>query len=126
MKTYKKYYTIPAPPDEVYLALTNPLSIKLWTGAEAIMSTETNSEFSLFDGDIIGKNIAFEENKKITQQWYFDGQNEASLVTIKLHQHPKGTSVELHHTNIPEQIYDEFVDGWNSSYFAELHEFFED
>lgn len=126
MKNYKKYYTIPAPPQEVYLALTNPLSIKLWTGGEAEMSTEVDSEFSLWDGDILGKNLEFVENKKIVQQWYFDGQVEPSIVTIKLHEHQKGTSVELLHTNIPEDNFDEFVDGWDSSYFAELVEFFDE
>jgi len=126
MKSYKKYYTIPAPPEEVYLALTNPLSIKLWSGGEALMSTEEDSEFSLFDGDILGKNLAFDENKKIVQQWYFDGQAESSIVTIKLHIHQKGTSIELLHTNIPDESFNEFVDGWNTSYFAELQEFFED
>ena len=126
MKDYKKYYTIPAPPNEVYLALTNPLSIKLWTGGEAQMSTEPDSEFWLWDGDISGKNLVFEENKKIVQQWYFDGQDEESIVTLKLHEHAKGTSVELLHTNIPDDNFDEFVDGWNTSYFAELVEFFEE
>lgn len=126
MKNYKKYYTIPAPPQEVYLALTNPLSIKLWSGGEAEMSTEVDSEFLLWDGDILGKNLEFEENKKIVQQWYFDGQQEESIVTIKLHNHQKGTSVELLHTNIPDENYEEFVDGWDFSYFGELAEFFED
>lgn len=126
MKNYKKYYTIPASPEEVYLALTNPLSIKLWSGAEAEMSTNVGSEFSLFDGDIVGKNLLFEENKKIEQQWYFDGEKQESIVTIKLHAHPKGTSVELIHTNIPDIYYDEFVDGWNQSYFGELAEFFQE
>lgn len=126
MQNYKKYYTIPAPPEDVYLALTIPLSIKLWSGAEAEMSTEPDSEFSLFDGDISGKNLEFEENKKIVQQWYFDGQDEPSIVTIKLHEHIKGTSVELLHTNIPTESYDEFVSGWNDSYFGELLEFFEE
>lgn len=126
MKDYKKYYTIPAPPNEVYLALTNPLSIKLWSGGEAQMSTEPDSEFWLWDGDISGKNLAFEENKKIVQQWYFDGQDEESIVTLKLHEHAKGTSVELLHTNITDDNFDEFVDGWNTSYFAELVEFFEE
>ncbi len=125
MKDYKKYYTLTASPEEVYLALTIPLSIKLWSGAEAEMSTEPNSGFSLFDGDIVGKNLVFEENKKIVQQWYFDGQDEASIVTIKLHEHKKGCSVELVHTNIPDEVYDEFVDGWDTSYFGELTEFFE-
>jgi activator of HSP90 ATPase len=126
MKDFKKYYTLPAPPEEVYLALTIPLSIKLWSGAEAEMSTEAGSEFSLFDGDIVGKNLEFEENKKIVQQWYFEGQDEASIVTMKIHEHKKGTSVELQHTNIPDDVYDEFVDGWNTSYFGELMEFFQE
>ncbi len=126
MKNYKKYYTIPATPEEVYLALTNPLSIKLWSGAEAEMSPTPGSEFSIFDGDISGINIEFEENKKIVQRWYFDGQEEESIVTIKLHEVKNGTSVELLHTNIPEENYEEFVDGWNTSYFGELLEFFEE
>ena len=126
MKDFKKYYTFPAPPEEVYLALTNPLSVKLFTGAEAEMSTVVGSEFSLFDGDITGKNLEFEENKKIVQQWYFDGQDEPSIVTLKIHEYKNGTSVELHHTNIPDDVYDEFVDGWNTSYFGELLEFFQE
>jgi activator of HSP90 ATPase len=125
MKDFKKYYTIPAPPEEVYLALTIPLSIKLWSGAEAEMSTIPNSDFSLFDGDITGKNLAFEENKKIVQQWFFDGQEEESIVTMKIHEQKKLTSIELLHTNIPDDVYDEFVDGWNTSYFGELFEFFD-
>ena len=126
MKDFKKYYTFPAPPEEVYLALTNPLSVKLFTGAEAEMSTVVGSEFSLFDGDITGKNLEFEENKKIVQQWYFDGQDEPSIVTLKIHEYKNGTSVELHHTNSPDDVYDEFVDGWNTSYFGELLEFFQE
>lgn len=126
MKDYKKYYIIPAPPEEVYWALTNPLSIKLWTGEEAEMSTEAGSEFSIFDGSITGKNLEFVEGKKIVQQWDFDGEEEDSIVTIKLHEHKKGTSVELVHTNIPDEVYDEFVEGWNDNYFASLLEFFED
>ncbi len=126
MKDYKKYYIVTAPAEEVYRALTNPLSIQLWSGAVAEMSTNPGSEFSLFDGDITGENLEFVENKKLVQRWYFDGQEEESIVTIKLHEHKKGTSVELIHTNIPDEVYEEFVEGWNDSYFGELQEFFED
>jgi len=69
MKDFKKYYTIPASPEEIYLALTNPLTLHLWTGSEAVMSTEEGSEFSLWDESISGKNVGFGENKKIVQQW---------------------------------------------------------
>jgi uncharacterized protein YndB with AHSA1/START domain len=124
MKSFKKYYTLPAPPEDVYLALTNPLTIQLWTGEEAIMSTEPGSEFSLWEGSITGKNIEFEPGKKIVQQWYFGEQEEPSIVTIKLHPDKNGTSVELRHSNIPDVDYDDIVDGWNEAYFGALEEFY--
>ena len=124
MKDYKKYYIIPAPPEDVYLALTLPATIQLWTGEEAEMSTEPGSEFSLWEGSIVGKNIGFEPNKKIVQQWYFGEQEEASIVTIKLHIHKQGTSAELTHTNIPDEAYDEMVEGWNDNYFGLLISFY--
>lgn len=124
MKEFKKYYIIPAAPEEVYLALTLPHTLKLWTGEEAEMSTEPGSEFSLWEGSIVGKNLAFEPNKKIVQQWYFDGSGADSIVTIKLHPHKHGTSAELVHTNIPEEVYDEMVEGWNENYFGGLIDFY--
>jgi uncharacterized protein YndB with AHSA1/START domain len=126
MKSFKKYYIIPAPPEDLYLALTNPLTLQLWTGEEAIMSTEPGSEFSLWDGSITGKNIEFEPNKKIVQQWYFGDQAEESIVTIKLHPHEAGTSVELRHANIPDEAYEDIVEGWNEAYFGELGYFYSD
>ncbi len=125
MKDYKKYYILPAPAEEVYLALTNPATIQLWTGEKAEMSTEPDSEFSLWDESIVGRNVEFEADKKIVQQWYFD-QEEPSIVTIKLHPHKQGTSVELKHTNIPDKEYEDIVEGWNETYFASLEEFYED
>ena len=124
MKDFKKYFIIPAPPSDVYLALTNPLTIHLWSGEEAEMSTEPGSEFSLWDGSIVGKNLEFEENKKIAQQWYFEGQEEPSIVTIKLHEDNKGTSLELRHSNIPDEAYEDITEGWVSAYFGSIQEFY--
>jgi activator of HSP90 ATPase len=124
MKDFKKYYIIPAKPEEIYLALTKPATIQLWTGEPAEMSTEPGSEFSLWDGSIAGRNIAFEESKLIKQEWYFGDQEPPSIVTIKLHPHKQGCSVELLHTNIPDDEYDNFVSGWDESYFGMLEEFY--
>jgi activator of HSP90 ATPase len=63
----------------VYLALTNPLTIQLWSGEEAVISTEPDSEFSLWEENIAGKNREIEEYKKIVQQWYFGDQEENPL-----------------------------------------------
>ena len=112
MKDFKKYYIINASSEEVYLALTNPFTIELWTGEKAEMSTEPNSEFSLLDGSLVGRNLEFIENKMIVQEWYFGDENpdNPSIVTIKLHKDEEGTSVELRHTNIPDEAYQDIGD----------------
>ena len=125
MKDYKKYYIIPASPEEVYEALTNPTVLETWTGEPAEMTTEPGSEFSLWEGSIVGKNLEFVENKLIRQQWYFGDQEEDSIVLIKLHPHKYGTSVELKHTNIPDQDFEDITEGWNDTYFGSLENFFQ-
>lgn len=124
MKDFKKYFTLPAPPEEVYAALTNPATIRLWSGEEAVMSTEPGSEFSLWDESIVGRNLQFEPGKLIVQEWYFGEQEPPSIVTMKLHPHKSGTSIELRHTNIPDEVYDEMVQGWVFNYFGSLEEFY--
>ena len=126
MKTLKKYYIIPASPQDIYLALTNPNTIHLWSGEEAEMSADAGSEFSLWNGAISGKNLEFEEGRKIVQQWYFGEQQEPSIVTIKLHEHKQGTSVELQHTNIPDGDYNDIAEGWDTEYFGALRNFYEE
>lgn len=125
MKNLKKYYTISATPEEVYQAITNPITIQLWTGEEAVMSTEPGSEFSMWEGSITGKNLEFTENKKIVQQWYFGDQAEESIVTIILHADKHGTSAELRHTNIPDDDFQDISDGWDGAYFGSIIDFYD-
>lgn len=124
MRDYKKYFLLNATPGEVYLALTNPLTIQLWSGSPAVMREEPGSAFSLWDDSITGTNVRFEPGKMIVQHWDFGDQTEPSEVIIKLHEHMKGTSVELRHSNIPDEAYDDIIEGWNESYFGALEEFY--
>ncbi len=126
MKTFKKYFKITAAPEDVYNALTNPLMIEIWTGEKAVMEETPGSEFSLWDESITGQNIEFEKNKKIVQEWYFGEQEEPSIVTIKLHPDKQGTSMEVVHTNIPDDAYENIVEGWQEDYFDALNQLFEE
>jgi activator of HSP90 ATPase len=126
MKDFKKYYIIPATPEEVYAALTHEGTIQLWTGDKVEMKAEPGTEFSLWDGSIVGKNLEFEEGKKIVQQWYFGEESEPSIVTLKLHKDKSATSLEVRHTNIPDDDYDDIVDGWDHQYIESLIEFYEE
>ena len=124
MKTIRQKHHIHASVQEVYLALTNPFTIELWSGYPAVMSTEAGSEFSLFEGDIVGKNLEFRENELIRQHWYFEGEKGESLVTIRLQPEKKNTQVELIHTHVPDKIYNEMAQGWKKNYFGALKYFF--
>jgi uncharacterized protein YndB with AHSA1/START domain len=126
MKDFKKYYKIGAPPEYVYNALTNAATIRLWSGEPAVMEPIAGSEFSLWDGSINGKNLEFINGKKIVQEWYFGEQAEPSIVTIILHEDKGGTSVELRHSNIPDEAYEDICQGWTESYFSSLVEFYLD
>jgi activator of HSP90 ATPase len=124
MKEIKRYYTLHAEPKDVYNALTNQKMLEIWTGDHAMMTAEPNTEFSLWDGSISGLNLEFEQDKKIVQQWYFGDLGADSIVTIKLHPHKSGTSVELLHTNIPDDAFDNISEGWDEDYFGSLKELF--
>ena len=78
----------------------------------------------MWDGAITGKFLELDPNKKIVQQWYFGEQESESIVTIKLHDHKKGTSIEINHTNIPEEDYADIVDGWDDPYMSSLLDFY--
>ena len=131
MKNIKKHYHIKASAEDIFTALTNPLTIEIWSGATAVMEPVAGTEFSLWDGDITGINIEFEIGKKIVQEWYFENEEgiqseDKSLVTIKLHNEGSSTDVELLHINIPDEAFDNIVEGWDKYYFKPLKELVEE
>lgn len=127
MKTYKKYFPISAAPSDVYNALTNKLMIEIWTGEETVMEEIAGTEFSMWDESICGLNIEFEKNFKIVQEWYFGEEDEdkKSIVTIKLHPAKNGTSMEVVHTNIPDEAFKNISSGWEENYYQGLNQLFE-
>ena len=124
-KSLKLYRKIKATPEEVYRALTNPFTIELWSGEPAAMSEEPGSAFSMLNGEITGRNIAFETDKMLVQEWDFEGEPEASTVTIRLFPEKSGTQIMVEHTGIPGEAYDNMVEGWKSFYLDALQDFFE-
>ena len=124
MKTIRQHYFINATPEEVFSAITNPFTIELWSGYKAEMEAKEGTEFSIFDGDIAGRNIKVINNQKIIQEWYFGDNTEKSLVTIDIKQHQLGTKVILEHTNVPDDEVEDFTEGWNVYYWGAIKDFF--
>src|SRR4030043_150806 len=124
MKTFQKTFKINAEPSDVYSALTNPYTIELWSGYPAIMSEIQGSEFSLWEGDITGKNLEFVKDKKIVQEWYFGEQEGKSIVTITIQPDRDNSIVTVEHTNIPDPDFADIAEGWREYYMGAISGFF--
>ncbi len=124
MKIFKKTFRINAEPSDVYSALTNPFTIELWSGYPANMSTEPGSEFSLWEGDISGRNIEFVQDKKVVQEWYFGDQQEKSIVTISIFPDRENAQVTVEHINIPDDEFEDIAEGWREYYIGAIISFF--
>jgi activator of HSP90 ATPase len=118
MKTFKRTFQINAEPSDVYSALTNPRTIELWSGYPAVMSTEPGTEFSLWEGDITGKNLEFTQDKKVVQEWYFGDRPERSIVTLTIVAEGENSSVTVEQTNIPDEDYADIAEGWKEYYMG--------
>ena len=125
MKDLKITTHINASPADVYAALTNEKTLEIWTGEQAEMKTEPNTEFSWFGGDISGTNIEFEENKRIVQDWDF-GDNSPSRVTILVHTDKGGTHLEVRQSGIPDEDLEDMKEGWIGTVFAGLKDLLEE
>jgi activator of HSP90 ATPase len=124
MKTFKKIFKINAEPSDIYSALTNPYTIELWSRYPATMSEIPGSEFSLWEGDITGKNLEFVRDKKVVQEWYFGEQKGKSIVTITIQADREDSLVTVEHTNIPDEDFADIAEGWREYYFGAIMNFF--
>ncbi len=125
LKDFKTRVKIKAEPADVYTALTNPFTIELWSGFAAEMSQEPGGEFSMWDGDISGRILELVPGEKVVQEWYFGEQEQASVVTIKIFADRSNSQVDLLHTNIPLDVYDEICEGWKEYYLGAIIDFLE-
>lgn len=125
MRDFKFYISIDAGPEDVYACLTNSFTIELWSDMPAKIEAVPGTEFEMLDGGIVGRMLELEPNKKVVQQWYFGDQEKPSIVTILIHPDKSKVSVELRHTNIPDEDFKDITDGWKKYYLGRIKEFLE-
>ncbi len=125
MKSLTQTYDIHASVETVWQALTDPKIINEWGGGPAIMDGEEGTQFSLWGGDVHGKNTAVHTGKKLVQDWYGGDWGQPSIVEFELEGNDGRTLLTLTHTDIPAEEFDEIEDGWNTYYLGPLKKLLE-
>lgn len=125
MKSLKKVYQINSSIHEVWNALVDPSYITKWGGGPAVMDENEGTEFSLWGGDIWGKNIKVVKEKELIQEWYSGEWETPSRVTFKLSQKDNMVELELDHNNIPDNEFSDIDDGWDTYYLGPIKELLE-
>ena len=125
MKIIKQTYFIKAPIERVWQALVDPKEIEGWGAAPAKMDDKIGTQFSLWGGDIYGKNIELKAPTKLKQEWYGGSWPKPSIVTFTLTPEKTGTRLDLIHEDVPDEEVDDFADGWESYYCGAIKEYLE-
>lgn len=125
MPTIKQTYEMNATPEQVFDALVNPDTIQIWSGDEAKMGPDVGDNFTLWGGQMFGKNLEVVKNKKLVQEWNYDQWDSPSKVTFTIKPKGKKTIVELLHEDVPEKSFTSIDEGWDSYYLGAMKEMFE-
>lgn len=130
MATITKEYFIAVPPRMVWDALTDLEQINAWgAGPNAVMELSEGGAFSFWDGDIHGKNLEIEPETRLVQEWYTNGHDYPTEVTVTVepgeHEGEEGTKLSVIQTGVAEEDVEEFDRGWDEWYAGPLKEFCE-
>ncbi|KKQ96360.1 hypothetical protein A3E15_02195 [Candidatus Woesebacteria bacterium RIFCSPHIGHO2_12_FULL_42_9] len=120
MRSFKQKYVIKASIGKVWQALVDPEQIEKWGGGPAKMSASPGDNFSLWGGDIWGKNSKVIPNKLLIQDWYGGKWETPSKVSFELKEINGNTELTLIHKNLPQEGWKELYDGWKDYYLGPL------
>jgi activator of HSP90 ATPase len=91
------------------------------------MDDQPGTKFSLWGGEIYGKNKEVVRNKKLVQEWWDNASKweKPSLATFELHDEKDGVRLELVHENVPDENAKDIDEGWKDYYLGPLKNYLE-
>ena len=117
--------TFDAKPEQLYEALLDQVQHASFTGGPAEISRDIGGAFSCHGGQIVGRNIELDPNKRIVQAWRVTAWPEGVYSVVKFEIEPVGTGTRLtlDHTGVPGDGRDAVADGWKSRYWEPLTDY---
>lgn len=117
---------IKASPQRIYEALLDAKQFASFSGVPAEIDPKVGGAFSMFGGQIEGRNVELIPNQRIVQAWRPThwASGVYSIARFELKPESPGTLVVLDHTGFPEGDFDHLEWGWKTHYWEPLRKFF--
>jgi activator of HSP90 ATPase len=111
-----------ASPQRVYEILLDSKQFAAFTGMPAEIDAKVGGAFSMFGGQIVGRNVELVPAARIVQAWRPAQWDPGvySIVRFELKPQNAGVKVILDHTGFAEGDYDHLFEGWNGHYWQPL------
>jgi len=119
-------FSLRASPQRVYEALLDSKQFAALSGLPAEIDPKPGGAFSMFGGQIVGRNVELVPNQRIVQAWrptHLD-PGTYSIVKFDLKTDGSGSVFSVDHKGFPEGDFDHLTDGWKSHYGEPLKKFF--
>jgi activator of HSP90 ATPase len=119
-------FELKATPQRVYHLLLSSKEFAACTGLPAEIDAEVGGAFSLFGGQIVGRNVDLVPGQRIVQAWrpaHWDA-GSYSIVKFELKAHGAASTVILDHTGFPVDDADSLDKGWHEHYLDKLKKYF--
>jgi activator of HSP90 ATPase len=115
-----------AGPHRIYGALLESKQFATFSGAAATIEPAPGGAFSLFGGQITGRNVELVPDRRIVQAWRPGSWAPGVYSIVKFELKPQGsqTKVILDHTGFPEGKFAGLDSGWHEHYWEPLKKFF--
>ena len=113
-------------PHRVYEALLDSKQFTVFSGVPGEIDREAGGAFSLFDGQIMGRNVELVPDRRIVQAWRAASWHEGiySIAKFELAAQGSGTRLIFDHTGFPPSDRDSLSSGWDAHYFGPLKKYF--
>lgn len=116
-----------ANPKQIYRAFLNAKAHTAFTGSKATGTGRVGGKFTAWDGYITGKTLELKNGKKIVQAWRtteFPDEYPDSKLELNFRAKKGGTEIVMVHSKVPAPQTAEYREGWVSSYWDPLREYF--
>jgi activator of HSP90 ATPase len=115
-----------APPARFYQAILDQKQFAAFSGLPATIDPNPGGAFSMFGGQIVGRNIELVPNMRIVQAWRPAHWPAGIYSIVRFEIKPSGTGTTLifDHIGFPAGEYDSLDVGWHSHYWEPLKKYF--